>query len=187
MPWPAVIHWTLPGLVAHAVPVLHRAVEHVGHRLEPAVRMRREPRQVVVGVVRVDLVEQQERIEQRERARAERAPQPDPRPLDGRLRVDQVGDLARPRRSGRRGLRRVHPTGTQRARRNADRQRLQDVAPGEVVRTARHADKRITRPTGHAASGRAQRATRARASARSEKACRTTATGTRNVGIRLNG
>ena len=51
--------------VAEVILVAHVAVEHVGHGLEAAMRMRREAGDVVVGVVRRELVEHQERVEPR--------------------------------------------------------------------------------------------------------------------------
>jgi hypothetical protein len=50
--------------------VFHPAGEHVGHRFEPTVRVRREAGNVVARLVGAELVEHQERIE---RARACRA------------------------------------------------------------------------------------------------------------------
>ncbi len=49
--------------VALIVAVPHAAREHVGDGLEAAMRMVREAREVVVGIVGAELVEQQERIE----------------------------------------------------------------------------------------------------------------------------
>ena len=66
MPRPAVIHCTSPGPSrrgCRAVLVPHVSVEHVGDGLEAAVRMRREARDVVVGIVGEELVEHQERVE----------------------------------------------------------------------------------------------------------------------------
>ena len=64
--------------VAEAVFVPHVAVEHVGDRLETAMRMRREAGDVIVRVVRKELVEHQERIEALVLPAAERAAQLDP-------------------------------------------------------------------------------------------------------------
>ena len=49
--------------VAEAVAVLDRARQHVGDRLDAAVRMPRKPGEVVVGAVVAEVVEQQEGIE----------------------------------------------------------------------------------------------------------------------------
>ena len=108
--------------------------------------MGRKAGQVVVRVVGVDLVEQQERIEHRQRARAERAAQPDARAFDRRLRVDQVGHLARARRPARRGAGRVDPAGGERDGRNADAESLDHVAAIEIVPAARHLEKATTPP-----------------------------------------
>ena len=79
MPLPAVIHCTSPApsiaAVAEAVAVLDGAGEHVGDRLDAAVRVPREAGQVVVRVVVAEIVEQQERIELRRVAEAEGAAQ----------------------------------------------------------------------------------------------------------------
>ncbi len=55
--------------------VQHVAVEHVGHGLETAMRMRREAGDVVVRVVRGELVEHQEGIDARGLRLAEAAAQ----------------------------------------------------------------------------------------------------------------
>ena len=59
--------------VAEAVAVLDGAGEHVGDRLDAAVRMPRKPGEVVLGIVVAEVVEQQERIEVRGLAEAEGA------------------------------------------------------------------------------------------------------------------
>ena len=74
--------------VAEAVLVPHVAVEHVGDGLEAAVRMRRKAGDVVVRVVREELVEHQERIEPLVLPAAERAAQLDPRAVRRRDRFD---------------------------------------------------------------------------------------------------
>ena len=67
MPLPAVIHCTSPApsmpLVAEAVAVLDGAGEDVGDRLDAAVRMPGKAREVVLGTVVAEVVEQQERVE----------------------------------------------------------------------------------------------------------------------------
>ena len=50
-------------LVAQAVAVLDRARQHVGNRLDAAVRMPRKSRQIIFGIVVAEIVQQQERIE----------------------------------------------------------------------------------------------------------------------------
>src|SRR5262249_34930740 len=72
--------------VAVVVLVLYVAVEHVGHGLEAAVRVRRKAGEVVVGIVREELVEHEERVVARELARAEAAPQLDPGAVGSRDR-----------------------------------------------------------------------------------------------------
>ena len=86
--------------VAHAVAVVDLAGEHVGHRLDAAVRMPREPGQVVVRVTRFEVVEQQERIEVVERGRGDAAPQADARPFDDWCGIDDALDGARLGRHG---------------------------------------------------------------------------------------
>ena len=54
--------------VALVVAVAHAAGEHVGDGLEAAMRVIRKARDVVVGIVGAELVEQQERIERVEDA-----------------------------------------------------------------------------------------------------------------------
>ena len=91
MPLPAVIHWTSPAaeraVVAQAVAMLHGAGEHVGDRLDAAVRMPRESGEVIRRAVVAEIVEQQKRIELRRVAEAERAAQLDAGAFDGGLRL----------------------------------------------------------------------------------------------------
>src|SRR5581483_1401705 len=86
--------------VAERVAVPHLAAAHDRDRLDAAVRMVRESRLVVGGGDRLEVVEQQERVEVVERAGADAAPEVDPGPFDDRLRRDHVGhgpgDLAHP-------------------------------------------------------------------------------------------
>src|SRR3546814_825630 len=77
-------------LVAVVVLVAHSAVEHVGHGLEAAVRMAGETGDVVLGLVGAELVEQQERIELRQRRAADDAGELDP----GAVRRGGAADLA---------------------------------------------------------------------------------------------
>jgi hypothetical protein len=74
--------------------VLHRAVDHVRHGLEAAMRMVGEAGDVVVRIVGLELVEEQERIEHRERAAAERAIQAHACAVRGALRRDDALDRA---------------------------------------------------------------------------------------------
>ncbi len=63
--------------VAKTVAVIDSAGEHVRDRLDSAVRMPRKTGEIVVGPVVAKVVEQQEGIEFRRLAEAERAPQLD--------------------------------------------------------------------------------------------------------------
>ena len=68
IPLPAVIHWTSPGVmiapVPHAVAVLDAPLEDVGDRLDPPVRVPGEALEVVGGVVRAEIVEEEEGVEE---------------------------------------------------------------------------------------------------------------------------
>ncbi len=81
--------------IAEAVLVPHVAVEHVRDRLEPAVRMRGKTGEVVVRVVREELVEHQERIEPQVLAAAEAAAQLDAGAIGGGHGFDHGLQLAR--------------------------------------------------------------------------------------------
>ena len=98
MPRAAVIHCTSPGTevaaVAEAVLVPHVAVEHVGHGLEAAMRMRRKAGEVIVRIVREELVEHQERIEPQVLAAAEAAAQLDAGAVGGGHGLDHGLQLA---------------------------------------------------------------------------------------------
>ena len=76
--------------IPEAVAVLDAARQHVGDRLDAAVRVPREPGEKVVRVVVAEVVEQQERIEFRRVAEPERALQPHAGALDGRFRFTDV-------------------------------------------------------------------------------------------------
>ena len=65
------------------VAVLHLALQEVGDRLEPAVRVRRKALEVVVGIVRGKFIEHEKRVEPRELAGAEAATQLDARAVGG--------------------------------------------------------------------------------------------------------
>jgi hypothetical protein len=66
--------------VPHAVAMLHGPGQHVGDRLDPAVRMPGKARQVILRNVVAEIVEQQERIEVGRVAEAERARRCTPAP-----------------------------------------------------------------------------------------------------------
>ena len=74
--------------------MLDRAGEHVGDRLDPAVRMPRESSQVVFRVVIAKIVQQQKRIEILCLAEAEGALQLHASALDGGLRLNDPFDWA---------------------------------------------------------------------------------------------
>ena len=76
--------------VAEVILVQHVPREHVGHSLETAVRMGREPLDVFVRAVAAELIEHEERIEPRERTLTETAPQGDARTVRGALGVDDA-------------------------------------------------------------------------------------------------
>ena len=61
--------------MAEVILVAHVAVEHIGHRLEAAMRMRGEAGDVVVGIVGREVIEHQERVEPRALGLAEAAAQ----------------------------------------------------------------------------------------------------------------
>ncbi len=82
--------------IAHAVAVLHGSGEHIGDGLDPAVRVPREARQVVLGNVVAEVVEQQKRVEIGRIAEAERAAQVYARAFESRLGFDEP--LNRPKR-----------------------------------------------------------------------------------------
>ena len=78
--------------VAQAVAVLDVAAQHVGDGLDAAVRMPGEALQVLVRLVRAEVVEQQERIEQLRLAEAEGPVEVHAGPLDGRPALDHLAD-----------------------------------------------------------------------------------------------
>ena len=65
--------------VAQAVAVRDRADQHVGDRLDAAMRVHREAGHVVGGIVGAEVIEQQERIGKIQAAAGEAALQPDAR------------------------------------------------------------------------------------------------------------
>src|SRR5260370_25780635 len=79
-------------VIPHAVAVLHRSCEYVRNRLDPAVRMPRESRQVILRHIIVKIIEQQERIEVRRVAKTKGTPQVYSRSFCSRLGLDQPLD-----------------------------------------------------------------------------------------------
>ena len=61
--------------VAHVVLVPHMAVQHIGNRLEPTMRVRWKARDVVIGVFRAEFIEHQKRIEPQTGRRSQTPPQ----------------------------------------------------------------------------------------------------------------
>ena len=130
-------------VVAEAVAMLHRAVDHVRHGLESAVRMRRESRRRSrPGMSEWNLVEQEERIEHGQRARSERAVELDARAFEGGLGADELGyrALARQRCWQRSPSRRFGVLGSAARMERCSRGNSQKyLAPEKISR--RHAGK----------------------------------------------
>ena len=72
--------------MAEGVAVLHLSLPHDRHGLDPAVRVIRESGLVVGRLGRLEVVEQEERVEVIEAAGADAAPEMDAGALDDRLR-----------------------------------------------------------------------------------------------------
>ena len=72
--------------------MLDRAVEHVGDRLDAAVRMPREPGEVVLRAVVAEIVEEQERVEGLGLAEAEGTVKLHPGAFGMWLRLDDLAD-----------------------------------------------------------------------------------------------
>ena len=75
-------------LVALVVAVAHGARQHVGHRLDPAMGVIGEAGDVVGGIVRAELVQQQKGVEGIKRRGAQRAVQVHPRTVGNAARRD---------------------------------------------------------------------------------------------------
>src|SRR6266540_3584227 len=80
--------------VPEAVLVGDTAAEHVRDRLDPAVRVDREPGDVVVWIVRAEVIEQEEGVQVIEVAGGDAAAQPHPGSLDDGRRRDDLRDGA---------------------------------------------------------------------------------------------
>jgi hypothetical protein len=76
--------------VAQMILMLHVTVEHVGHRLEPAMGMRGKTGDVIVGILRGELVEHEEWVEARAVRPAEAAAQLDAGAVRRRNRLDDL-------------------------------------------------------------------------------------------------
>src|SRR6267378_476314 len=76
-------------LFPHTVAVLHRSREHIRNRLDAAVRVPGKPRQIILRHIIPKIIQQQERVEIRSIAKAERTAQVHSRPFRRRLGLDQ--------------------------------------------------------------------------------------------------
>ena len=77
-------------LVAQAVAVLDRTGQHIGDRLDPAMRMPGKSRQIIFRILVAEIIQQQERIEILGLAEAEGALQLYARAFDRRLRLNDL-------------------------------------------------------------------------------------------------
>ncbi|MBT9163066.1 MAG: hypothetical protein DDT27_01635 [Dehalococcoidia bacterium] len=81
-------------LVPHAVAVLYAAVNDVGDRFDPPVRVPGKPFQIIRGMIRMEVVKHEEGVEQGDLIVAEGPFQMDAGPLDGWLAFPNFADLA---------------------------------------------------------------------------------------------
>src|SRR5712691_7840455 len=81
-----------PALVAETVAVLHRTGQHVGDRLDSAVRVPGESGEIVLRVLVAEIIQQQEGVELAGFAETEGALQLYSCALDGRLGVNDLFD-----------------------------------------------------------------------------------------------
>src|SRR5580698_9020399 len=77
-------------VIPHAVTMLYGPCEYVGDGLDAAVRMPRKAGQVILRDVVAEVVQQQERVELRRVAEAERAPQMHPGAFPGWFGFNQT-------------------------------------------------------------------------------------------------
>jgi hypothetical protein len=82
-------------VIAQTVAVVDSALDDVGNGLEASMGMRWEAGRVVSGATGVHLVEQEKRIEHRERWRAEAAAKPHTGAVRRREHIDDLTDVAR--------------------------------------------------------------------------------------------
>ena len=78
--------------IPQAVPVLDRSGQHVRDRLDPAVRVPGEPREVSLGIVVPEVVEEEERVEVLGVAEPERAAEMHARAFEGGFGLDEPLD-----------------------------------------------------------------------------------------------
>src|SRR5512140_672987 len=98
--------------VPHAVPVLHIPLENVGDRLDPAVRVPGESRKVFRGVVRAEIVEEQEGVEAGRPLIAEGTSQVNASPFDRRPGPPHLSDGPYGRHGDTSFIRKYRPEGT---------------------------------------------------------------------------
>jgi len=80
--------------IFHAVAMFHRAMDHVGDRLDPPMRVPGKPFQIMGRIIRVEVVEEQERIKQGDLIVAEGPLQMDACAFDGGLALPDFADFA---------------------------------------------------------------------------------------------
>ena len=81
--------------IPHRISVAHGAREQIGHRFDAAMRMQRETRLVIGGIFRLEMIQQQKRIEVIQCMRADAAFEPNAGAFDDRLRLDDFGNFSR--------------------------------------------------------------------------------------------
>ena len=64
--------------------------QHVGHRLDAPVRMPGETGKVILRILRLEVVEEEKRIDVLEGGRGDAPPEPDTGTLNDRLRLDDA-------------------------------------------------------------------------------------------------
>jgi hypothetical protein len=79
--------------VPHRITVFDIARKHVRNGLDATVGMPRETGQEMARIIGTKIIQEQERIEERRLAEAERPFQMNPRPLYGRLALEYFTDL----------------------------------------------------------------------------------------------
>ena len=74
--------------ISHRIPMTNGARQQVRHRFDAAMRMQRKTRLVIGGIFRLEMIQQQKRIEVIQRMRADAAFEPNAGAFDDRLRLD---------------------------------------------------------------------------------------------------